>query len=324
MKLSYPFLVFMLAKRAFACLNAPDLQKFLPKVFLVSFLCFVVSGGFALRFYPFLWSKASGWMWNSAAVADHLAIMGVAALAMWKYTKNKKYLIYTILAAISPVLVSIRTGIGAYILGASAVLWIGFPKRTAIPIIAMLVFLGLYTVLFVSNVRDHMFHDSHSVNTAQALQDPALITWNQINTSGRESMWKFILRKLYDPDPLFGSGLGATQHLMYSRGGGTTLSVVHSGYVEYLCDTGLIGLGCYLFIILLMLLNAWHAYASYSLVEIKLFSLFTVGGIFALHFCMGFDNTNNYVLVATQYPFIFAGILSGLIEKQKRRLWKRF
>ncbi len=245
-----------------------------------------------------------------------------AALAMWKYTKNKKYLIYTILAAISPVLVGIRTGIGAYILGASAVLWIGFPKRTAIPIIAMLAFLGLYTVFFVSNVRDHMFYDPDSVNTAQALQNPSSITWEQINNSGRESMWKFVLRKLYDPNPLFGSGLGATQYLMYNRG--AIKSIVHSGYVEYLCDTGLIGLGCYLFIILSILLNAWHAYAFYSLVEIKLFSLFTVGGIFALLFCMGFDNTNNYVLVATQYPFIFAGILSGLIEKQKRRLWKRF
>ncbi len=51
LKLSYPFLVFMLARRAFACLNAPNIPKMLKKVFLSSFAGFCLVGGFAQKFW---------------------------------------------------------------------------------------------------------------------------------------------------------------------------------------------------------------------------------------------------------------------------------
>ena len=312
LKLTYPYIVFIMARRAGRYLNRTEIYKCLEIVFLFSFVGFCLVGGFTQKFVPFVCWKSCAYvgLYGTGAMANHIAVMGVSSLAMWRVLKKTRYLVYCILAFISPVLVGVRTGIGAFVLGALAVVWVGFPRRISIPMIVLVPLIGLSAILFVPNVREHMFKDPDSIDNTGVLKNPGSISWDQIHNSGREFLWKLTLEELWESRPLLGSGLGATQEFMYREFPGG-LNTVHSGYIEYLCDTGLVGLVGYFVVILVIMQRAACIYNNNCISSVRLLCLIVLGSFCAHLFCVGFTPTNSCVLPSTQYPFIFSGLLLG-------------
>ena len=312
-KLAYPLLAMMLARRAVLSGQAPDLRQAIKWVVVASFCGFLLVGGFTQRFLPWICWTAASFIWACAAFADHLAIMGVVALAAWRVWGGKWYLAYAVAAGLSPVLAGIRTGIGAFVLGVSVLVLLSYRKAVSLPLLAGIVFLGAASILFVPSVKAHMFHDADSVDSADALRNPTGISLDNVNNSGREMLWTMVLGELWEPSPLTGSGLGSVQHFMYSQTV-TVIKAVHNSYVELLSDTGLIGLGLWLLAVACCLREAWLALRRDGRPTTRVLALSTLAGFPALMFCMGFDNVVNYALVAGQYPFAFMGLVAGLAQ----------
>jgi O-antigen ligase len=141
--------------------------------------------------------------------------------------------------------------------------------------------------------------------------DPGSIDVDRIDSSGRTSVWKTVLDKFFWPSPLTGSGLGASQAWFY-RGGYGSLMVEHSEYVRLLADTGIVGLGLYLLIVLSSMRSLWAIYRSASHPMIRHLSLLGLCVFPVYLVCMGFDNVLNYVLPAEQFPFALTGAAIGL------------
>lgn len=318
LKLTFPFLVMLLARRAAASGRMPNLYKSMGRVILASFLAFLLVGGITQRYLFVVVCQAAGWLWAVAAFADHMAVMGVVALAFWRVFGNRWYLAYGILAGISPVFAGIRTGVGAFAIGVSVLLLVGYRKVVAVPLLVGIYLLGGAAILFVPAMKDHMFHDAAGVDSTAIIRNPLSVSLDNVNNSGREMLWTTVLSNLWEPHILGGSGLGAVQHFMYTQRF-TRLKVVHSSYVEFLCDMGLVGLGLYVTIVLCCVAEAWRIYRRHSGRVLKALALSTVGAFPALLFCMGFDNVVNYVLVAGQYPFALAGLTMGLAERHRLR-----
>lgn len=310
LKLLYPFLVLVLARRAVLSGRFPDIQVAFKWVVIASFVAFLFVGGFTQRFLPAVCWQAAGIVWACAAFADHTAVMGVASLVGWRVFKNKWYLAYGLLAGVSPVLVGIRTGVGGFFVGASVFVLLTFRRAAAIPMLLGCYVLFGAALLFVPDMKAHMFHDAGSVDSVALLKNPGDISLDNVNNSGREMLWTVAMTTLFDPNPLVGSGLGATQQFMYTQTF-TQMKVVHSSYVELLCDTGIAGLALYLLALLVIMLRCGAMLRGVVDTRVRFLSLCTLCSIPAILVCMGFDNVVNYTLPAGQYPFAFAGLALG-------------
>jgi hypothetical protein len=323
LKLLYPFLVMRLAHQTLA--SDREIDAGMKWVFAASFVASLFVGGFTQRFAaPVCWT-AAGIIWACAAFADHTAILGVAALAYWRIFRPTWALSLGIWYGISPVLVGIRTGIGAFAIGGSALALLTARKSLAIPVIVGLYLLAGASILLVPSMREHMFFNPDAVDTREALLRPDKVSIDNIDSSGRFAMWKTVLDKFFWPNPALGSGLGATQHWFYSGGfGPRRVKVEHSEYVRLLSDTGIVGLGLFLLTIFSSIAASWQAYRHKPRPVVRFLAVCVVASFPALLFCMGFDNVLNYVLPATQYPFAFVGLLFGLqrrgqLERHSRR-----
>jgi len=310
LKLLFPFLVLLLARRAVLSRQFPQIRVAFKWMMVSSFIAFLCVGGFTQRFLPSICWTASCVFWALAAFADHAAVLGVASLISWRIFKNKWYLIYGLLAGISPVLAGIRTGVGAFFIGASIFVLTTFRRTIAIPMLLGCYVLFAAALLFVPDIKNKMFHNAGSVDSASLLKNPGDISLDNVNTDGRQMLWTAAMTSLFDPNPVMGSGLGATQQFMYTQTF-TVIKVVHSGYVELLCDTGVVGMAMYLLVLLGIVLRCGAVLLVTTDSRIRLLCLCTLCSIPALLVCMGFDNVINYCLPAGQYPFVFAGLALG-------------
>ena len=216
----------------------------------------------------------------------------------------------------SPIAVANRTGLLATS-GAVSTFLLYRSKLRALPVIITIFCLGIFTILYVPSFRDSTFYDPKDAT----IENLAEIDETEFDSSGRFEMWKYLMKRLYYPNPVIGSGLGATQRFMYTargslRGSFGKLKVPHSEYVVLLCDLGLIGFSLYL----LTAISAIYA-AIQSLLKKNMMEKF-IGGIvassFVALFCaMGFDNAHLYALGVHQYPFAFLGMLLAVQSKSK-------
>jgi O-antigen ligase len=314
LKLFFPFLVLLLARRAVLSGQFPEVKTAFKWMMISSFIAFLCVGGFTQRFAFAVVSLTASIFWACAAFADHAAIIGVVSLICWRVWGGKWYLVYGLLAGMSPVLAGIRTGLGAFFIGASVFILATFRKATAILMLAGCYILFGAAILFVPEMKAHMFHNAGSVDSGSIMKNPGDISLDNVNNSGRQMLWTTAMESLFDPDPLIGSGLGSVQQFMYTQKF-TELKVIHSGYVELLCDTGLIGLGLYLLAVLVIMAKSVFILRRASEPGTRVAALAALCGYPALLVCMGFDNVINFVLVAGQYPAIFAGLAIGLAER---------
>src|SRR5258706_4150300 len=184
--------------------------------------------------------------WYGAVFFDHAAVLTMLALATWKVRREPRAaLLALFLAAICFRAVN-RTTIMALAVGASVCCLVEYRKLAVLLLPAVYIALGA-VLLTVPAFREKMFyassHDDESISLSAAADGDG----SRINNNGRFAMWDVVLMRFYRPNPLLGSGLGATQAWFYGGGakeaGCGNLKVEHSEYVRLLSDVGLIGMG---------------------------------------------------------------------------------
>jgi O-antigen ligase len=313
LKLLFPFLVMMLARRAM--LSRARFGTALKWVLGASFVASLLVGGFTQRFLPSLcWGFGARLLWAGASFADHAAVAGVLALVAWRLFDRPRYMALGVWLGLSSVLAGIRTGIAAFAVGASVFALMTFRRTTAIPALVGIYLLAAASLFALPGMKERMFYDAEAVDSRGVILRPYSLAADELDASGRFAMWETVLERFFNPSPLTGSGLGATQAWFYSGAYGE-VRVEHSSYVRLLCDTGLVGLSLFLLTMVSCMLTAWRVRRESAAPEARLCALGVLCTFPVLMVCMGFDNLLNYVLPATQHPFAFTGILLGLEER---------
>ena len=308
LKVLCPLLAMCLARLAMR--HAPAAAQLLRWIMGVAVIAYLPLGGMAWRLAPAITVTAASFCWAVAAFADYAAIMTLLALVCWRLFRKWYYLGLAFLMGTNGLLASIRTGVLATVVGVSVFLLLEF-RRKGLPLVVGMYFAVALAAVALPGLRDKTFMDMDDADFSKVALDPTSIDVDHIDSSGRTAAWKTVLDRFFWPSPLTGSGLGATQAWFY-RGSYEGLMVEHSEYVRLLADTGLIGLGLYLLIVLSSLKSLWAIYRGdrhpmtryLGLLGLCVFPVYLV--------CMGFDNVLNYVLPAAQFPFAFTGAAIGL------------
>ena len=114
----------------------------------------------------------------------------------------------------------------------------------------------------------------------------------------------------YKGKEIQGSGCGTA--LAWLKGyfvGGKSAGLIHSDWVQMLCESGNIGLGIYIVFALVMLLIVLsETWKFKDFLSITFAGALTVASFMACFFAMGFDNVITYAQQGYVIPFIFLGI----------------
>ena len=315
LKLLYPLLVMMLAR---TLIRTPEsAQRLLKWVMGAAFGAYLLLGGPLILLWPQgVWTIAP-LFWVGAAFADHTAIMTVLALVCWRLFRQQRYLIFAVLLAIVPVWMGVRTGIVATAMGVGLFALIEFGRRS-VPLLAGVYVATAVALFAMPQTRAKMFYDADKVDSSQLIFRPDQISMDDVNSSGRFTMWGVVMDKFFWPDPFLGSGLGATQKWFYSGGYGD-LRVEHSEFVRLLSDTGLVGLVLYVTAVLVGAASGWRTSRTACDPTARSLGVAAACAFPTFLVCMGFDNVLNYALPAGQYPFAFVGLALGVQQALARQ-----
>jgi O-antigen ligase len=166
-------------------------------------------------------------------------------------------------------------------------------------------------VILVPSFRAKMFYQPDKAGREVVLTTDVLSN-QQFNNDGRFSMWTEVLNRFYWPNPVMGSGLGATQAWFYGGGAEQVLhskiKVEHSEYVKLAADTGTVGLGLYMAMHLCAFAMAIGAYRRSRGGMARIFSVAAACALPVFWVCMAFDNSLLYVLPVAQFPTALAAI----------------
>ena len=264
-------------------------------------------------FFWFPWA-IEGTLWAPATFVDHLVAMCAIALALFYITSKKKYLWLLIFFFAYPLIVTIRTGI----VGITACLSVFFLfkyKWKAVPVIAFVVIAAVLVILYVPNVRDKMFRKQ--MTAEEVMENSDNLTFDDIDTSGRQAMWEWSLKNYYQNNKIFGTGVGNLQKVFYTeKHPFGTMKIVHNDFVQILCDNGLVGLILYLSISLSLVIHSFFIYNNKRNNEMIRLCAIVAGSSLVGILCTSYtDNAVNYSLATYCYPYAFYGMALGLRQK---------
>lgn len=167
-----------------------------------------------------------------------------------------------------------------------------------------MVILFITSIFAVPEVREKMFGDKASQVTV------GTASMDQVEMSGRNFMWERIMNHAYYGHEMTGSGCGAALGWLKEQADKDHgLSLIHSDWVQMLSETGLVGLGLFIFFAIVMIIvvlsETWKLKNN---ITVTFVGSMTVASFIACFFAMGFDNVITYAQQGYVIPFIFLGI----------------
>jgi len=286
--------------------DSDDLLYFLKMVAIGMCIYALLIGGFSAKFlsplYAFLNFKSGGLFISYASLADYFSSLIVVPIALFLITNEKKWIYATLWIILSTVLETVRTGLGGIFLATSLFL-LTIYRMKSIPWIIGLCLLAVGIVFTVPSFREKMFMDQDTSISTFSTSDA---NFQNINSNAREYLWQINLHKFYEPSPITGSGLGESVEWMKNQPG---LKLIHSDYVQILCDLGLVGiilLGFFVFVALYTIITSSWMRGVPDV--IKLTGGIALGSCAGTFFSMGFDNVIAYAQQSYVIPFVMIGI----------------
>ncbi len=309
-KFCLPILYFWLGYNAIE--EKTDLWVFLKRTTVIcvvySFLIGGVSAKLLSPLYNLLCFGTGGTFISYASLADFYAILICIPIMMYLFTSERKYLYAAGLLFLSSLLDSVRTGIGASIIGLSF-MFLVYKKGRAIPVVALLITIFVGSVFLIKPVKEKMFGKDADTVTLSNVDD------TRIKTNGREYTWEKIMNRCYKPNPTFGCGCGGALGWLKDINSRKGILLMHSDWVQMLSESGDIGLWLYILFAALMLFKVLAVTWQYRGNKVlTLLGGTTVGAFTACFFCMGFDNIITYAQQGYVLPFMLYGIFLKAVD----------
>lgn len=317
-KYTLPLLYLWLAYTAIN--DSDDLAYFMKQTTISMCVYALIIGGFSAKFlgplYGFLNYGTGGLFVSYAPLADYFSSLIVVPICVYLITKKSIWLWATLWIILSTVLEVVRTGLGGITLAVSLLL-LTIYRIKAIPWIATVLFMAVITVFSLPAIREKMFEDEKVEMRSISSND---INFNTINSHGREELWERNMNQFYYPNQITGAGIGASSGFLKKQNG---LKLLHSDYVQMLCDLGNIGLILFVFFVIWTLFSiisiAWKSTAPFVVKLTGGMALGSCGGTF---FSMGFDNVITYAQQTFVMPFILIGIFLKVYDLYRQGEWR--
>jgi hypothetical protein len=244
-----------------------------------------------------------------------MVIVATLALASVRYGQRLGNLAVVCISAAAVLAAFTRITIAALFVGCSTVLLVGFRGvlRILLPVVSLMGFALLF--LFNDTFKRRMFFGERQVTPDAVLADPSIVL-GHLHTSGRSNAWRIVLEKFFEPSPVFGSGLGATQNYYYSQTGG--MSVIHSEYVRLLSEVGIVGVCLFALAALAYLWRLGRAYRRALDRDTARYALAAIGATMAYLVYISTDNGFDYVTGFGIYVFAIIGMAEKSRELEQK------
>ena len=316
-KFSLPMLFLWLGYSGLS--NEKDLIIFLKVVNIAACIYCGFMGGFAWIFIRPLYLFSIGIFSVYAAFADFLTAVFIVPILLYWITKEKKYIFCALWMVLSTVLQSVRTGMGGMLLVFCIALLLK-NKAKAIPGLAVAGAMFLSVVLFVPSVNEKFFGDDAGTVSATDIVQGDAMSLENIETSGRESLWEFVLDNCYYGNESFGGGLGTSGRFMKNYGeANDTLDVMHNDYLQILCDAGIVGIVLIaLFYLSVVLKVTSNVALRRSSTLVKLTGIMALSSLAGIGFSMYFDNVVSNSMQSMVMPYIYLGFFLKALDLEKR------
>ena len=253
---------------------------------------------------------------SPAVFSAHLVVVSVLVLAGLKTGIRARNSLLLVLLVGAVFAAFTRITIGAMFIAFSVILFLAMSgvARLALPMAGLL---GLPALFLLSErFRERMFYGSGNLSAIEVVGDPAYAL-EHLHGSGRFSAWGQFLKLFFDPSPIIGSGLGATQHYFYTHAV-TGLGVMHSEYVRLLCEVGVVGLGLFGLTACAYFVRLISTYRSSGNADTGKFTLAAIGGLVVYLIFIATDNGFDYVGQFGIYVFAFIGMSEKARELEER------
>lgn len=241
-----------------------------------------------------------------APSSGHLAILSMLAFSAYVHSRSRGYLLLTVCLAGGAAAGFTRITIAGVVAGFALIMFVsshGLPK--------LLLPLGGITVLpvlflFNDSLRYRMFKGGNIPSVGAIEHDPSAAL-DYVHGSGRFEAWQNVLEQFFYTDPLFGAGVGTTQHYLYTHPS-LGLNAIHSEYVRILSELGICGLALFVVALCSYAGTLWTQYGRSSDVDVKTYSLASLGMILVYVLFMATDNAIDYVTSSGIFVFGMIGL----------------
>jgi O-antigen ligase len=233
----------------------------------------------------------------------HMLPVTMLAMAVYVCVPRVSTLIAVIVGAAAIILAFQRTSAAALYLGLAVILFLGTRGiwRLLLPTMGILGLPAL--IVFSDTFRRRMFFSNESSDAL--LADPAKALGG-VNSSGRFDLWAHVLGRFFQPHPVLGSGVGATQQFLAGRSAAGS-GVAHSEYVRLLCEVGVVGLTLFMFAMISYLWRLRRYTAKSNNVPLRVSAFAAIAGLITYLVYCSTDNAFDYV---TQFGIYVFGLIA--------------
>lgn len=279
-----------------------------------------IIGGFSAVFMPWLYYSpfGNGIFLTYAGLADYFTSLFVVPLVWYWITGKRIGLWIAAWLLLSAILESVRTGLGGIALVSCFFAFFRY-KLKSVPFIIVLAAGFIASILFIPSINEKFFGTNAGKVGAQAIIAGDGLRLDNIQTSGRNYLWNLCLKKYHDPDPIFGSGLGTVTHFLKERAiRENTIALLHSDYVQLLCDCGNVSIILLAFFFLCVTIKVfYYTWVTHANIWIVISGIMAISSLAGVAFSMGFDNVVSHSMTSLINPFIFTGFFLKFIDLAK-------
>ena len=227
-------------------------------------------------------------------------------------TRKKIYLLYFVLCMLPAIVFAKRTpllGIAAAIMVYTSLIY----KWKAIVPNVVALSVAILMVLSIPQFRGRIFYGGEDMSIRDIAKSKDVS--ENINTSGRDVFWIYLLKNIYTESPCVGQGTGAVKSFIQSKKNvyKDSFLLVHNDWLLVLCEMGLVGVS----LLLIFFIGVFRRCIKYSSSKypkrMRLISATCAGSVICTMIHMFFENCMNSFI----FPifFIIYAIFDSSIKK---------
>ena len=251
---------------------------------------------------------------SPAPFSFNLGAGALFSLYMYFKYRNNYYLFLNIIFGLGIIWAFTRISMVAYILSSSILLFFSL-RSTLLKIFLPLLMLTSFVVfiLFNATYNVRFFGKKTSFDYEDVFYYKNIEKKiSSIPTSGRKELWKLAIKKFLKKNPIQGAGIGATQNWFYEKNKKKSGAVLHSEYLRIICETGIIGLTLFLFMLLFYII--WLLFLIIKKSDAKENAILALSLLLFYMITMLTDNSLDYISQIGNYVFTAIALTSAKLK----------
>lgn len=236
----------------------------------------------------------------------------IFSIALFFFSNDKKKNLWYSIIFLAPCFIWVlRTSImgsGVALMAFSIIRW----RLKALPFILSILVAGIIAVFTIPTLRDKMFREETKNVSIENFQEGGL-SMDDVDNNGRQMMWDYLDKHMFEGNELLGRGTGSVQQFMYNNSFlFNGIKIPHSDFVQIKCDNGIIAMYLYITISILIVCHCFKIYWRNDDDRIKLFAITAGASMLGVFVTLYSDNTVNYSMATLAMPYGFYGMTLAL------------